>query len=146
MIDIKIPDLRPCPFCGNRNVKMNDSLSGRWVVMCYSIKGSCGAMGPVVATNTYIKDFDDKTIAELAAKIEAANLWNECPRKYKTVRDLSSDELYELKQRHYIKDHQDQDIIGDLDDLYPDEFMFEAYADDNFVDDDFFCNGGNNDE
>ena len=125
---------------------MSDGLCGTWTVWCGGGKGSCGAFGPSVPTNTYIKDFDDKTIAQLAAKIEAANLWNDCPRKYKTVRDLSRDELYELKQRHYIKDHQDKDIIGDLDDLYPDDFMFEEYADDNFVDDDFFCNGGDDNE
>lgn len=60
----------------------------------------------------------------------------------KTVRELSRDELIELKGR-YLTEHQPSVSYGDLanaDTLVSDETIFAEYAGVHFVPDDFFCN------
>ena len=70
------------------------------------------------------------------------------------VKELSRDQLVELKQ-HYMAElvnegtfaevmnrDYDEPSYGDLadaDELISDEFIFEHYADIDFVEDDFFC-------
>jgi hypothetical protein len=99
---------------------------------------------------TSLKDeYPDETVAALAAKITAITMWNDCPREYKTVRELSREQLDELKSRHYAEMHGADVSIGDLmgiDELISDSEIFEEYKDDNFTDDDFFCSGGQDDE
>ena len=135
-ININIPKIRPCPFCGSRDVKTLNTIGG-WFVTCTK----CSSIGPHSDVDD-IKDCPDETVASVAAKIIAIEMWNDCPRKYMTVEELSRDELYELKQNQYIKEHPDDDLEGDLDEAYTDDEIREIYKDDNFVKDDFFCNGG----
>lgn len=57
------------------------------------------------------------------------------------VKDLSRDQLIELKQ-HYLCEQDMQPSWGELadaDELVSDETVFEEYADIHFVNDDFFC-------
>lgn len=61
------------------------------------------------------------------------------------VRDLTRDELIELKQRYYTDHCNDSPSYGelaDVDALVTDEEVFEEYADVDFVEDDFFSNLG----
>ena len=136
-LNVSIPKIRPCPFCGNRELRTLSS-AGEWFVYC----PTCRSIGPHGDVDTARKEFPDEAVASVAAKILAIEMWNDCPRKYLTVDDLNDEELYELKQNHYIKEHPDNDLEGDFDDVYTDDEIRELYKDDNFVKDDFFCNGG----
>ena len=69
-----------------------------------------------------------------------------------TVRELSKDQLGELKQ-HYLDDRiQEKEgrapymsELADADELVPDEEAFAAYEGDEFSGDDFLCSAGQND-
>lgn len=60
---------------------------------------------------------------------------------YRCTRELTHDELDELKQ-NYLFDHVDspsyQELANSVD--IPDEVIFEYYEGFDFVEDDFFCN------
>lgn len=60
-----------------------------------------------------------------------------------TVKELTRDELIELKQRYYtdkIDENPSYGELADIDALVSDEAVFEEYADVDFVKDDFFSN------
>lgn len=59
---------------------------------------------------------------------------------YKTVYDLSPDELDELRDSYYWQCLDAGTIDIDTFDAVSDEMLFEHYAGIGFVDDDFFCN------
>ncbi len=64
---------------------------------------------------------------------------------YGSVRELSADELTELKQSYYCNElHEDEGVsLGELlmiNDLVTDEEVFDRYKDTVFVEEDFFCN------
>ena len=106
-LNVSIPKIRPCPFCGGREL-ITYSNAGEWFVYC----PACKSIGPHGDVDTALKEFPDEAVASVAAKILAIEMWNDCPRKYLTVDDLNDEELYELKQNHYIKEHPDNDLEG----------------------------------
>ena len=64
---------------------------------------------------------------------------------YYGVRELSADELTELKQAYYCNElHEDEgDSDGELliiNDLVTDDAVFDRYEETLFVKEDFFCN------
>lgn len=65
---------------------------------------------------------------------------------YRTVRELSREELEELKSCYYMEKMDDlgekvyYSDLADVDELVTDEEVFEHYSHISFVDDDFFCN------
>ena len=59
---------------------------------------------------------------------------------YKTVYDLSPDELDELRDSYYWQYLGNGTIDVDTFDGIPDDMLFEHYAGISFVNDDFFCN------
>lgn len=63
-----------------------------------------------------------------------------------TVYQLNRDELRELKQRHYSKEHTNLSCyeIVSIDTLVTDEEIYKEYGDTIFTTEDFFCNS--NDE
>ena len=69
-----------------------------------------------------------------------------------TVRELSKDQLGELKQ-HYLDDRIQKkegrapcmSVLADADELVPDEEVFAAYEGVEFSGDDFLCSAGQND-
>lgn len=64
-----------------------------------------------------------------------------------SVRELSRDQLTELKQNHYVenRDHWNLDEFWEIDKHISDEEIFEAYEHIEFVQDDFFCSQVTND-
>ena len=63
---------------------------------------------------------------------------------YRTVYDLTAEELDELRSNMFWSDDMDEDILGDIDcysDI-PDSAVFAHYDGISFVEDDFFCNTG----
>jgi hypothetical protein len=61
---------------------------------------------------------------------------------YKTVCELTQEELNELKARYFFQDDIDNEILGDIaypEDI-PNDFIINYYSDTLFTDDDFFCN------
>lgn len=66
---------------------------------------------------------------------------------FKSVYQLTKDEMTELKTRYYAQTHDNmsyQDIV-DIDNLVTDHEMYIVYLDTDFVNDDFFCNSGKED-
>ena len=62
---------------------------------------------------------------------------------YKTVTELSRDELIELKTRYYNENSNTELSYGelvDIDSIVSDEEVFNYYSDVTFTKDDFFCN------
>ena len=59
---------------------------------------------------------------------------------YKTVYELTADELDELRASYYWECLDAGIIDVDIFDGVTDDMLFEHYADFSFVDDDFFCN------
>lgn len=62
---------------------------------------------------------------------------------YKTVYDLTPEELDELKEAYAVQLQEDSGIsYGELVEAHniPDDVIFHHYADIQFTDDDFFCN------
>lgn len=59
-----------------------------------------------------------------------------------TVKELSKDELSELKQNYLIENGQQVSygMLADVNSLVTDERMYEEYEGVDFVPDDFFCN------
>lgn len=63
-----------------------------------------------------------------------------------TVRELSREELVELKQRYYTEkldrlgESPSYGELADIDELVTDEEVYEEYGDVDFVPDDFFTN------
>ena len=63
---------------------------------------------------------------------------------YRTVYELTAEELDELRSNMFWSDEMDEDILGDIDcysDI-PDSAVFAHYDGISFVEDDFFCNTG----
>lgn len=78
-VGISIPEIRPCPFCGNKMARAIESC-GCFFVGCREYS-ECGATGPQVRKDLFLKEYnDDKEVAAVAAKIEAIVKWNNCPR------------------------------------------------------------------
>lgn len=59
---------------------------------------------------------------------------------YKTVYDLSADELSELKSNYFWELEDQGENEFEWPDDIPDNVIYAHYDDINFVDDDFFCN------
>lgn len=61
---------------------------------------------------------------------------------YKTVYDLTQEELNELKAAYFFADDIDDEILGDISSLedIPNDFILNYYNGISFTDDDFFCN------
>ena len=63
---------------------------------------------------------------------------------YRTVYELTAEELDELRSNMFWSDDMDEDILGDIDcysDI-PDSAVYAHYDGISFVEDDFFCNTG----
>lgn len=88
------------------------------------------------------------TIEELAKMYPDSDFCYERQKYgFKSVYQLSKDEMTELKTRYYAQTHDNmsyQDIV-DIDNLVSDHEMHIIYLDTDFVDDDFFCNSGKED-
>ena len=68
---------------------------------------------------------------------------------YKTVYNLSRDQLDELKRRYFMELEEREDFliipsVGGITawDKLPDDFILSEYANISFTDDDFFCTAG----
>lgn len=73
-----IPTIKPCPFCGNTNVKAFSRFDGtHHAISC----GDCGATGPRTYESKYMEQFPDTAVQALFAIIEAIQKWNKCARK-----------------------------------------------------------------
>ena len=57
-----------------------------------------------------------------------------------SVKDLTREQLIELKQRYYTDGE-----LADIDNLVSDNEIFEEYGDITFVEEDFFCTSGKED-
>lgn len=59
-----------------------------------------------------------------------------------TVKELSKNELTELKQRYYTENHKTvyMSELCDIDNLVSDKKIFKEYENVDFVEEDFFCN------
>lgn len=135
VVQFDFPIIQDCPFCGSSTSKVTDFCNS-FSVCC----DNCGCIGPRATVRDQRNKYgEDELACKMAAKAEAIRKWNSLePRKVrKSVRELSPDEMEELKQRHAIQS-------GDADESeeYTDEQMYEEYDDCVFVEDDFFCNGG----
>ena len=64
----------------------------------------------------------------------------------KSVKELSREELIELKQSYYTGKHKNVSWgeLAEIDNLVSDEEIFKEYADTEFVDEDFFVNSSKN--
>ena len=63
---------------------------------------------------------------------------------YRTVHNLSHNELNELKEAYFdqLQNTDDADTFSDYTDI-PDSAIFDHFSDIIFVEDDFFCNQQN---
>lgn len=63
---------------------------------------------------------------------------------YKSVYDLTRDQLEELKQAYAVQLHNDDISWGELADAQeiPDDIILEHYDGISFTNDDFFCTAG----
>lgn len=62
---------------------------------------------------------------------------------YRTVYELTDEEIEELKQWYYwqlVDAGEDEELGIDSSDGIPDELIYEHYDGISFVEDDFFCN------
>ena len=59
-----------------------------------------------------------------------------------SVKDLTREQLIELKQRYYIERNENVSYgeLADIDNLVSDDEIFEEYGDITFVAEDFLCN------
>ena len=58
-----------------------------------------------------------------------------------SVKDLTREQLIELKQRYYTERNENVSYgeLADIDNLVSDNEIFEEYGDITFVEEDFFC-------
>ena len=59
-----------------------------------------------------------------------------------SVKDLTREQLIELKQRYYTERNENVSYgeLADIDNLVSDNEIFEEYGDITFVEEDFLCN------
>lgn len=64
-----------------------------------------------------------------------------------SVKDLTREQLIELKQRYYTERNENVSYgeLADIDNLVSDNEIFEEYGDITFVEEDFFCTSGKED-
>jgi|GEM_PF-3046185 len=77
------PDLRPCPFCGNKDVTVqNFDGDAYYYVYCKE----CGARGPECNKLEMVVDIQGKKLAKKMHEIgfaQAIEKWNATPEKYR---------------------------------------------------------------
>ena len=64
-----------------------------------------------------------------------------------SVKDLTREQLIELKQRYYTERNENVSYgeLADIDNLVSDNEIFEEYGYITFVEEDFFCTSGKED-
>ena len=64
-----------------------------------------------------------------------------------SVKDLTREQLIELKQRYYTERNENVSYgeLADIDNLVSDNEVFEEYEHITFVEEDFFCTSGKED-
>ena len=64
-----------------------------------------------------------------------------------SVKELTREQLIELKQRYYTERNENVSYgeLADIDNLVSDNEIFEEYGDITFVEEDFFCTNGKED-
>ena len=64
-----------------------------------------------------------------------------------SVKELTREQLIELKQRYYAERNENVSYgeLADIDNLVSDNEIFEEYGDITFVEEDFFCTSGKED-
>ena len=64
-----------------------------------------------------------------------------------SVKELTREQLIELKQRYYTERNENVSYgeLADIDNLVSDNEIFEEYGDITFVEEDFFCTSGKED-